>query len=94
MEIYGPAHLHGPQAVNPPHSSKVSRPGPTDHGGPIRDELEISDAARAAEIQPASGGAPIRQDKVNAIRAQIAAGTYETPEKLDAAIDRFLDEIG
>jgi hypothetical protein len=31
---------------------------------------------------------------VNQIRAQIAAGTYETPDKLDAAVQRLLDEIG
>ena len=38
--------------------------------------------------------ARVRQELVNRIRAQIAAGTYETPQKLDAAVDRLLDEIG
>jgi hypothetical protein len=33
-------------------------------------------------------------DRVNEIRAQIAAGTYETDEKLDIAVGRLLDEIG
>jgi hypothetical protein len=27
------------------------------------------------------------------VRSEIAAGTYETPEKLDSALDRLLDEI-
>ena len=32
----------------------------------------------------------IRMDRVMRVRAQILAGTYDTPEKLDAAIDRML----
>ena len=36
----------------------------------------------------------VRQDRVSAIRAQIAAGTYETDAKLEIALDRLLDEIG
>ncbi|MBC7783407.1 MAG: flagellar biosynthesis anti-sigma factor FlgM [Burkholderiales bacterium] len=35
----------------------------------------------------------VRIDKVNEIKAQIAAGTYETDEKLDAAADKLLDEV-
>lgn len=35
----------------------------------------------------------IRVDKVAEIKAQIAAGTYETDEKLQAAADRLLDEL-
>jgi negative regulator of flagellin synthesis FlgM len=57
----------------------------------VVDRLDISAAAEAA-AQVVEGG-EIRQDLVNQIRAQIAAGTYETPEKLDAALERMLDEI-
>jgi negative regulator of flagellin synthesis FlgM len=35
----------------------------------------------------------IREDRVAALRAQIASGTYETAEKLDIAVSRLLDEI-
>jgi negative regulator of flagellin synthesis FlgM len=54
--------------------------------------VDISPAAEAAVEAAESGG--IRQDVVNRIRAQIAAGTYETPDKLDVAVERLLDEIG
>jgi negative regulator of flagellin synthesis FlgM len=92
MEIYGPAHLHGAQPIGPPHATRVSRSAASDSAGPIQDELHISDAGRAAEQL---GNIPeIRQDRVDSIRAQIAAGTYDTPEKLDIALDRLLDEIG
>lgn len=92
MEIYGPAHLHGPQPLGPPHVGRASRSDPAAASEPIRDELHISDAARAAEML--QGVPDIRQDRVAEIRAQIAAGTYETPDKLDVALERLLDEIG
>ena len=58
----------------------------------IGDRVTISPAAEAA-IQ-ATETAGIRQDVVSRIRAEIAAGTYETPDKLNVALDRLLDEIG
>ncbi|HEX8342833.1 MAG TPA: flagellar biosynthesis anti-sigma factor FlgM [Tepidisphaeraceae bacterium] len=35
----------------------------------------------------------VRMDKVAEIKAQIAAGTYETDEKLQAAADKMLDDV-
>ena len=35
----------------------------------------------------------VRRELVNRIKAEIAAGTYETPEKLDIAIARMLREL-
>jgi anti-sigma28 factor (negative regulator of flagellin synthesis) len=32
-----------------------------------------------------------RAERIAAIRREIAAGTYETPEKLSAALDAFLE---
>ena len=92
MHIYGPAHLHGAQRIGPPHSSRVSQPVAPNQGSPINDELDISDAARLME--QVDRIPDIRQDRVESIRAQIEAGTYETDEKLEVALDRLLDEIG
>ena len=36
----------------------------------------------------------VRMDLIRRVRAEIEAGTYETPERIDAAIDRLLDELG
>ena len=56
----------------------------------VHDSVTLSvDAVRAADAS-----ADIRFDRVNAIRAAIADGTYETPEKLDIALDRLLDRLG
>jgi anti-sigma28 factor (negative regulator of flagellin synthesis) len=35
----------------------------------------------------------IRADKVASVKAQIQAGTYEDDKKLDAAVDRLLDDL-
>ena len=34
-----------------------------------------------------------RQARLKEIRRQIAAGTYETPEKLSAAVDKLLERM-
>jgi hypothetical protein len=36
----------------------------------------------------------IRADLVRRIRAEIAAGTYDTPEKWEAALDRLWRRLG
>jgi negative regulator of flagellin synthesis FlgM len=92
MQIYGPSQLHGAQQIGPPHTSRVGQSPAASTAAPIQDEVNISDAARIAEASNQTAG--IRQDRVDAIRAQIANGTYETPDKLNAALDRLLDQIG
>jgi negative regulator of flagellin synthesis FlgM len=91
MHIHGPTHIHGPQGINPPHApfrgQAAGRAGST-RGS---DRVEISPAAEAA-VRAAESG-EVRHSLVNQIRDQIAAGTYETPDKLDIALDRLLDEI-
>jgi hypothetical protein len=39
------------------------------------------------------GDGEIRADLVERVRREIAAGTYDTPEKWDAALDRLLDRL-
>lgn len=58
--------------------------------GQVRDQVDLSvDGVRAAET-----ASDIRFDRVQAIRTAIAEGRYETPEKLDVALERLLDRIG
>jgi negative regulator of flagellin synthesis FlgM len=91
MHIHGTTHVHGPQGINAPHSVHRGQPSQAARPGMAADRVEISSAAAAA-VQAAEAG-PIRQALVNNIRAQIANGTYETPGKLEAALERMLDEI-
>jgi hypothetical protein len=40
-----------------------------------------------------SEGREVRWELVARVRQEIAAGTYETPEKLEAALERLLDRL-
>ncbi len=92
MQVYGPAHLHGPQPINAPHTARISQPPSAPPAGPIQDEVQISEAGRM--IGQVQDMPDVRWDRVNQIWAQIAEGTYETDEKLEIALGRLLDEIG
>lgn len=92
MQVYGPSHLHGPQSISAPHTSPAQRATGGRTSAPIQDEVQISSQgeilAKLADIPD------IRHDKVQALRAAIAGGTYETDARLGKALDRLLDEIG
>jgi negative regulator of flagellin synthesis FlgM len=91
MQIQGTTHIHGPHGANAPHFAQRApgaRPGSQADGA---DRVDISPAAEAAVQAAETGG--IRQELVDNIRARIAAGSYETPGKLEAAVERMLDQI-
>ena len=56
-----------------------------------RDHVEISPLGQM--LDGISQLPEIRYERVEEIRQQIAAGSYETPEKLELALDRLLDEF-
>jgi negative regulator of flagellin synthesis FlgM len=89
----GITKVHGPHGINAPHAPfRGQAADGAAKTGATGDSVTISSAAEAALNATETTG--IRQDVVNRIRAEIAAGTYETPAKLDTALDRLLDEIG
>jgi len=92
MQIHGTNRIHSPQGINAPHiplRTAGAQSAPT--AGKV-DRVDISPAAQAAV--EAAEGKGIRQDLVNLSRGQIAAGTYDTPEKMDIALERLLDQMG
>jgi len=92
MHIYGPSQLHGPQSIGSPHGVRAAQPMTRPEAPQIADEVDISEAAQFAEqIQQMP---EMREDRIEAVRQQIAEGTYETSDRLNAAIERLLDEIG
>jgi negative regulator of flagellin synthesis FlgM len=92
MHIYGPTQVHGPQGVNAPHTARAPQAADASRPQSVSDQLDLSEAARLAS--QLSEVPEIRQERVAAIRAAIAAGTYETDARLSGAVDRLLDEIG
>lgn len=87
MQIHGANHVHGPHNLSGPHSPHSAK-GPASRPQAV-DQLDIS-----AEAAAASQAGEVRTDLVNRIKGEIAAGTYETADKLDSALSRLLDEIG
>lgn len=92
MEVRGLNSLGG--------TAPVSRTAPTTAGGPAvatspttpRDDVEISAVSRM--LDDASRTSGVREQRLEQIKAAIEAGTYETPEKLEIALERMLEQIG
>jgi negative regulator of flagellin synthesis FlgM len=91
MHVHGTTHIHGPHGINAPHSVYRGQAAAQPPASAAVDRVDISAAAQAAARAAEAGD--VRQELVNQIRAQIEAGTYETPAKLDAALERLLDEL-
>jgi negative regulator of flagellin synthesis FlgM len=91
MEIYGAGGTQGPQPIYPRLAAFSVDAGQTVHAGAPRDHVEISPLGQM--LDGISQLPEIRHERVEEIRRQIAAGSYETPEKLELALDRLLDEF-
>ena len=89
MQIYGPSNVHGPHQLQGPHWQRPA--ARTAEAGPV-DQVDISPAAAAAS--QASEAGDVRSELVARVRSEIAAGTYETADKLGAAVERLLDQLG
>lgn len=57
---------------------------------PAIDKLELSGVSHLLKTLKNND---VRTDKVAVIKAQIEAGTYEEDKKLDAAVDKLLDDL-
>lgn len=92
MEIFGLGRVDSTQSIRGTQASRAIEPRQSVDSLQGMDQIDISPAAemvgRVADLPE------IRADRVSEIRAQIAAGIYETDAKLDAALGRLLDEIG
>ena len=89
--------LRGLSSARP--MSPVSRPetttGPAESApvGPVspKDEVEISAAGKL--LDDASRTPGVREQRLAEIKAAIESGMYETPEKLEMAINRMVDQL-
>ena len=94
MEIFNSQWIHNTHSVSAPHFRGTSTPSPMETNrisAPIRDEVSLSRESQAfSSIASESSSAVPRLDLINRVRAEIAAGTYDTPEKFEMAFDRML----
>jgi len=91
MNIWGVFSTQGSQGVSAVKDLDAAPAAVKQQGvGEVHDAVTLSvDAVRSADA-----AADIRFDRVNAIRAAIADGSYDTDDKLDIALDRLLDRLG
>jgi negative regulator of flagellin synthesis FlgM len=103
MQIFGPFRVAASQATQGSQRINDAKPNPgtpasepNRAAGPV-DELDLSHAAGATrgsgENSAIAGGGEIRLERVASLRRAIADGNYETPEKLDIALNRMLDDF-
>ncbi|MEO0530596.1 MAG: flagellar biosynthesis anti-sigma factor FlgM [Planctomycetota bacterium] len=103
MQVNGPGNVHSAHGLSGPHFRNKAAATQAPTAQPA-DKLEISaeatEAARLSEIaetrasEHVKDAEGVRTGLVQRLRGEIAAGTYESADKLDAALDRVLDEIG
>ena len=86
-----PQALGRPQAIAVPTTDAPSKAIPVSS-----DSVELSPEARMLSQLPAklSKSPPVRQDLVDRVSAQIADGTYVTPEKIHEVVDHLANELG
>jgi negative regulator of flagellin synthesis FlgM len=91
MEIFGAGGAQGPQPIYPRLAALGLDAGQSVHAGVPRDHVEISPLGQM--LDGIAGLPDIRHEKVDEIRQQIAANSYESAAKLEVALDRMLDEL-
>ncbi len=91
MQVYGPAHLHAAQNISAPHNNRLASAAPASRGIDTADSLEIS--SEGMFVEQTKNLPEMRLDRIASIRSQIANGSYDTPDKLDLALENMLDEL-
>lgn len=73
-------------------TNKVKNNGKPDKTN-SRDSLEISDFGNAYQVakQAAEQGSPVREDRVNEIKAQMEAGTYNV--SIEDVAEKLADQL-
>ena len=75
--------------------SRLARPAPAEPG-PITseargDQVQLSRAA--IFLSKLLDGPEIRSDLIQRVRAEIHAGDYDTPDKIDALLDELIQDL-
>ncbi len=91
MQINGPGPIDGVSRVDATHATQATQDSAPTSGVTGSDEVTISQEAQL--LSRIHDLPDVRQDVVDRVRAEIAGGTYETPDKIDVAVSRLLDEI-
>lgn len=94
MDVTGTSSISGSLPINKPNGQINTNNKEAPTSKPIsspQDELEISSAGRM--LDEMTNDSEMRAERLAQIKAAIDDGTYETDEKLDAALNRLLNQI-
>jgi negative regulator of flagellin synthesis FlgM len=78
------------KVASTPTAPRADQPAANEAPARGADRVELSGVQNLLQTLKAND---IRTDKVASIRQQIESGSYETPDKLDIAADRLLDDL-
>lgn len=91
MEVNSIGPISSSQPVRPVAQSATPAPAAEARPASPTDELELT------SVNPAASEVDLQSEfqtqRIAQIQQQIADGTYETPEKLDIAVDRMLESL-
>jgi len=95
MNIWGVTSTQGSQGLNALKGVEAAQAADGAQAAMQQGVAEVHDSVTLSvdAVRSAESTGDIRFDRVNAIRAAIADGSYDTPEKLDLALDRLLDRL-
>lgn len=92
MEVNGPSSVDGASGIKP--VQQTSETANTAESAPIAPEDEVDISPAAQMMDTLNQASELRSERLAQIKADIDAGVYETPEKLEAALTKMLGEIG
>jgi negative regulator of flagellin synthesis FlgM len=91
MEVRGLSSASPMSPVGRPEATPGLEKSPGVAPTTPKDEVEISAVGKM--LDDASRTPGIREQRLAEIKAAIEAGTYETPEKLELALNRMVEQL-
>jgi negative regulator of flagellin synthesis FlgM len=92
MDVRGIGSVPGASPIRPAASPSVTPNAGVAKPQFPRDELQLSSAGKM--LDQLSQSPDIRQERLAQIKAAIENGTYDTDEKLEAALSKMFDSMG
>lgn len=86
-------NISGNSQVQKIVQNPIHREVPATSASPNRGADKVELSGMQAMLKTLQAGGDVRTEKIASIKAQIEAGTYEDDKKLDAAVDRLLDDV-
>ena len=95
MNITNYTPIQSSQNIQGLHRASAGQGSESIRQTPLKDTISFSEESlRLSDVaQTNAGSTKIRFDLVNRIKAEIAAGTYDTQDKMDIAIDRMASRV-